>query len=76
MNTQFAEKTVDVGLDRAFGDRQLFANLFVAVSVNNQLENISFADGQFRGGNAFSQFGRHLWRDTFMPGMNRANGVQ
>src|SRR5436190_24098299 len=55
VDTQLAQKAVDVVLDRAFGNGQSSGDFFVAQAFDNQLENVEFAAAQVRIRQALGQ---------------------
>src|SRR5215471_9923388 len=76
VSAKLREDVAHVRSNGGLANKQLIGNLLIAISRGNQPEYIDFTlrQGVIRG--VFGEFCGSLWRYSFLPGMDCANGIQ
>src|SRR5215475_15552918 len=74
-DVEAAENDVDVPFDRRLADAYSFADLPIAVSLDDQFQHFQLARAQLRMRRAFRQALRDRWRNVLQSGVNHAYRV-
>src|SRR5215510_6351151 len=70
-----AENDVDVPFDRRLADAESFADLPIAVALDDQLQHFQFARAQLRMRRAFRQTLGYRGGNVLQAGMNHADRI-
>jgi hypothetical protein len=76
IRSKFVHKIFDVEVHCRLCDIQFVGNLFVAVAIANELQDLQFSGCKIILPKVFSKAGRHFRRNVPTTGMNRADYVQ
>jgi hypothetical protein len=76
IGAQFVHEVLDVEIDGCFRNSQLIRNLFVAMAVPNELEDLQLPNRQILLAEVFGEEGRHLGWNMSFAGMNRPDDSQ